>query len=160
MFRQSQINRSLRFSLLFLLSQLGSVAYAQTQDHEQALAWNADDARLKWGPCPPFLPEGCGIAVLHGDPAKDNVDVFLRVPSKSSLPLHWHTSAERIVLVAGELHVTYDGQKTAVLKSGTYAYGPARLPHKAFCASAKPCVLFIAFESPLDAVPYSSSSPQ
>ena len=94
--------------------------------------------------------------MLHGDPAKDNVDVFFKVPAKSTIPLHLHTSAERMVLVAGELHVTYDGQKKAVLKPGTYAYGPAKRPHKGFCASAVPCVLFIAFESPLDAVPVES----
>jgi uncharacterized RmlC-like cupin family protein len=58
-----------------------------------------------------------------------------------------------MVLVAGELHVTYDGQKTVVLKPGTYAYGPAKRPHKGACVSASPCVLFIAFESALDAVP-------
>jgi len=95
---------------------------------------------------------GRRIAVLHGDPAKDNVDVFLKVPAKSSLPLHWHSSAERMVLVAGELQVTYEGQKMAVLKPGTYAYGPAKRPHTGVCQSAVPCVLFIAFESPLDAV--------
>lgn len=75
------------------------------------------------------------------------------MPGKSILPLHLHTSAERMVLVAGKLEVTYDGQKTVILKPGTYAYGPAKLPHKAVCASTAPCVLFIAFESPLDAVP-------
>jgi quercetin dioxygenase-like cupin family protein len=91
--------------------------------------------------------------VLHGDPAKNNLDVFLKVPAKSTIPLHWHTSAERMVLVAGQLDVTYDGQKTTVLKPGTYAYGPAKHWHKGYCASATPCVLFIAFESPLDAVP-------
>jgi len=136
---------------LLMLGQIGAVAHAQ--DREPALAWSADDAQLQWGPCPPFLPVGCGIAVLHGDPAKDNVDVFLRVPAKSILPLHWHTSAERMILVAGELHVTYEGQKTTVLKSGSYAYGPAKVPHQATCTSTVPCVLFIAFESPLDAVP-------
>jgi uncharacterized RmlC-like cupin family protein len=98
------------------------------------------------------LPAGCGIAVLHGDPSKDNVDVFLRVPAKSILPPHWHSSAERMVLVSGELHVSYDGRKMAALRPGTYAYGPAKVPHKGFCASDVPCVLFIAFESPLDAV--------
>lgn len=146
-----------RCSLLFLLGVVGSFAHAQAPDQEQALAWSADDAQLKWGPCPPFLPEGCGIAVLHGDPAEDNLDVFFRVPARSSIPLHWHTSQERMVLVAGELHVTYDGQETAVLKPGTYAYGPARRPHEGFCASDVPCVLFIAFESPLDAVPIEST---
>jgi len=162
MSHQTLISRSsqaaLRCSLLFLLGMVGSFAHAQAPDEEQALAWTADDAQLKWGPCPPFLPKGCGIAVLHGDPAKDNLDVFLKVPAKSNLPLHWHTSAERMVLVAGELHVTYEGQKTAVLKPGTYAYGPAKRPHEGFCASAVPCVLFIAFESPLDAVPVESKA--
>ena len=161
MCHQTLISRSLQValscSLLFLLGMVGSFAHAQAPDQEQALAWTADDAQLEWGPCPPFLPEGCGIAVLHGDPAKDNLDVFFKVPAKSNIPLHWHTSAERMVLVAGELHVTYDGQKTAVLKPGTYAYGPAKRPHKGFCASAVPCVLFIAFESPLDAVPVEST---
>ena len=139
----------------FLLSMafVSSLALAQAPAAEQATTQTAGDPQLKWGPCPPFLPKGCGIAVLHGDPAKDNLDVFLKVPAKSTIPLHWHTSAERMVLVAGELHVTYDGQKTAVLKPGTYAYGPAKPPHKGYCASATPCVLFIAFESPLDAVP-------
>jgi quercetin dioxygenase-like cupin family protein len=57
-----------------------------------------------------------------------------------------------MVLVAGELHVTYDGHATAVLKPGTYAYGPPGMPHRAECSEAGPCVLFIAFESPVDAV--------
>ena len=154
------IDRSLQSalccSMLFLLGLVGSFAHAQPSQ-EQPLTQTADDAELKWGPCPPFLPKGCGIAVLHGDPAKDNLDVFFKVPAKSTIPMHWHTSAERMVLVAGELHVTYDGQKMAVLRPGTYAYGPAKRPHKGFCASAVPCVLFIAFESPLDAVPIESA---
>lgn len=160
MYHQTLIGRSLqaalRCSLLFLLGLIGSYAHAQAPAEEQALTRTADDAQLKWGACPPFLPKGCSIAVLHGDAAKDNVDVFLKVPGKSTIPLHWHTSAERMVLVAGELHVTYDGQKKVALKSGTYAYGPAKRPHKAYCASAVPCVPFIAFESPLDAVPVES----
>lgn len=147
---------ALRASAMFLLGMVATVAHAQTPVHEPALTWNAEDPQLKWGPCPAFLPQGCGIAVLHGDPTKGNFDVFLRVPAKSNLPLHWHTSPERMVLVAGELHVTYEGQKTAVLKPGAYAYGPAKRPHAGVCASTTSCVLFIAFESPLDAVPIES----
>ena len=161
MTHQTLIGRPLRTGmhcfLLFLLSLAGSFASAQAPTKERSVTWTVSDPQLKWGPCPPFLPKGCGIAVLRGDPAKDNVDVFFKVPAKSTIPLHLHTSPERMVLVAGELHVTYDGQEKVFLKVGTYAYGPAKLPHKAYCASDIPCVLFIAFESPLDAVPVAST---
>jgi quercetin dioxygenase-like cupin family protein len=57
-----------------------------------------------------------------------------------------------MILVSGQLHVTYEGQKPSVLRAGSYAYGPAKAKHEARCANAGPCVLFIAFESPIDAV--------
>lgn len=144
-------SRSLR--ALLLLSVICSFARAEPPASEQSLTQTAGDAKLKWGPCPPFLPKGCAIAVLHGDPAKDNLDVFFKVPGKSKIPLHWHSSPERMILVAGKLEVTYEGQKTTVMTPGTYAYGPAKRPHSGYCASSAPCILFIAFESPLDAVP-------
>ena len=120
---------------------------------ETSVASTPQDAGLQWGPCPPFLPAGCGIAVLHGDPSKPNVDVFFKVPGGSEIPKHTHTSAERMVLVSGELKVTYDGQAPVTLKPGMYAYGPAGAPHSGVCAKGDPCVLMIAFESPLDAMP-------
>jgi anti-sigma factor ChrR (cupin superfamily) len=117
---------------------------------EPALAFNAQAPELQWKPCPDTLPKGCRLAVLHGDPAKPDADVFLKLPGASKIPLHTHTSAERIVLVAGTVHITYEGQKMAVLQPGSYAYGPATKPHHAECVSRKPCILFIAFEAPVD----------
>ena len=114
------------------------------------LALAATGADLQWGPCPPGMPEGCEIAVLHGDPAKPNADIFLRVPGGAAIAPHWHSSAERMMLAAGSLAVKYQGSAETVLEPGTYAYGPARLPHRAECRSAEPCVLFIAFEGPVD----------
>ena len=125
---------------------------------ESALSTSFKAKQLKWGPCPAFIPKGCEIAVLHGDPAKGNADIFFKVPGNFTIPHHWHNSAERMVLVSGELRVTYDGQKAAVLKPGHYAYGPAKLGHKATCAKGNPCVLFIAFELPVDAFPTESPS--
>ncbi len=119
---------------------------------QSPLARIAGDPSLKWGGCPDFMPRGCGIAVLHGDPAKDNADVFFRVPANAEIPRHWHTSAERMVLVAGEMSISYDGHAPLTLKPGGYAYGPPKLPHSAVCGDAGPCVLFIAFESPVDAI--------
>jgi quercetin dioxygenase-like cupin family protein len=140
-----------RIVLLLVLASF--VASAGADAGERAFVWRADDPKLEWGPCPDFMPEGCGLAVLQGDPAKPNADVFFRLPAGSTAPHHWHTSAERMVLVSGELHVDYDGQDPVVMRPGTYAYGPARLPHVASCRSEEACVLFIAFEEPVDAVP-------
>ena len=75
------LQAALRCSLLFSLGLAGSFAHAQAPAQEQALTRTARVAQLKWGPCPPFLPKGCGSAVLHGDPAKDNADVFFKVPA-------------------------------------------------------------------------------
>lgn len=119
---------------------------------QSPLAHTAGDPSLKWSGCPDFMPRGCGIAVLHGDPAKDNADVFFRVPANAEIPRHWHTSAERMVLVAGEMSISYDGHAPLTLKPEGYAYGPPKLPHSAVCGDAGPCVLFIAFESPVDAI--------
>ena len=140
-------------ALLILSLSLPSLVEAQGATKAVALASTFKDAQLKWGPCPSFIPKGCEIAVLHGDPAKTNADIFFKVPASFDIPHHWHTSAERMVLVSGELQVTYDGQKPVTLKPGMYAYGPAKLPHKASCAKGDPCVLFIAFESAVDAFP-------
>jgi hypothetical protein len=136
-----------------LLMAIGAGAPARSEEapRERALARSAGDTGLQWGPCPDFFPAGCQIAVLHGDPAQPNADVFFRVPGRYDLPAHWHTSPERMVLVSGELHVSYDGQPPAILRPGMYAYGPAKAVHRGRCASADPCVLFIAFEGPVDA---------
>ena len=104
--------------LVAVLALAGASAYAQAPAPQQALSRSAQDPQLQWGPCPPFMPAGCGLAVLHGDPTKPNADVFLRLPTNGVIPDHSHTSAERMVLVAGELHVTYQGQATVVLKPG------------------------------------------
>ena len=136
---------------------VGGWAFAQAPAQEQPVARSAEDPQLKWGPCPPFMPAGCGLTVLHGDPAKPNADVFLKLPAKAAIPEHVHTSAERMILVAGELSVSYKGQPTTTLKPGMYAYGPAKLPHSATCGSA-PCILFIAFESPVDAIPVAAAA--
>jgi hypothetical protein len=130
------------------------VGPATAAESEKPLAIAAASADLKWGPCPAGMPEGCQIAVLHGDPARPNSDILLKVPAGAAITPHWHSSAERIMLVGGQLSVKYQGAAEASLLPGTYAYGPARLPHRADCRSSEPCTLFIAFEGPVDRHPY------
>jgi quercetin dioxygenase-like cupin family protein len=118
---------------------------------ESAFIRTADSSQLEWGPCPPFMPVGCSLAVLHGDPAKPAADVFFKLPAGTTVPFHWHSSEERMILVSGEIEAVYEGQDPVVMKAGTYAYGPPRREHNATCVSDEDCVLFIAFVEPVDA---------
>jgi mannose-6-phosphate isomerase-like protein (cupin superfamily) len=146
-----------------ILLGLTIAAAAATVAHPSAIAQNKplavrpDAPSLKWTPCPPIFPKGCEIALLHGDPARPNADVFLRVPGGYEIPPHLHSSAERMILVRGRMRVAYRGAEPAMLGEGSYAYGPAKLPHRASCMGTSPCVLFIAFEGPVDAEPFSGS---
>ena len=139
--------------LLVFTFLLGAATFAQKGDAtmENSVLKSIDDPDLQWGPCPPFMPDGCNIAVLHGDPTKDRADVLFRVNGKSSIPNHWHNSAERMVLLSGKMEVTYEGESTSTMKTGNYAFGPAKKPHVAKCVSKDPCVLFIGFNEPVDA---------
>jgi len=118
---------------------------------EAPLVTPPGDPALRWGSCPPVMPAGCELAILHGDPAKANADIFLRVPAGYEIPAHRHTSAERIILTTGQLRVKYQGAAEIMLTPGSYAYGPAGLPHRASCIGDQACTLFIAFVDPVDA---------
>lgn len=138
-------------------NQAGDTNGSATAGNEAPLAITVADPALKWGPCPEGMPQGCGIAVLHGDPAKPNADIFLRVPGGAVIPPHAHSSVERMILVSGELEVKYQGANAATLRTGHYAYGPAKLAHQATCRSSEQCTLFIAFEGPVDVLPFEGS---
>ncbi len=144
---------SLTIFLFFSLFLFLASAFAEDMEKEKPLLFSADHKKLEWGPCPDIFPKDCEIAVLHGDPAEKNTDIFFKVPPKTNLAKHRHTSAERMVLISGELHVKYDGSDEIIMKPGEYAYGPPELPHDAFCAAGDPCILFIGFNHPIDVFP-------
>ncbi|GAB3024284.1 cupin domain-containing protein [Bowmanella dokdonensis] len=120
---------------------------------DNALVISHKDSSLQWGPCPAFIPKGCEIAILNGQPDKENLDIFFRVPADSHIPKHNHTSQERMVLVSGTLDVNYQNHEKATIHTGDYAFGPAKLPHTAYCHKGERCVLYIGFVAPLDANP-------
>lgn len=131
------------------------ISFAQAADRPVTLTMN--DKNIKWGPCPEIFPQGCQIGVLHGSPEKKNTDVFLKVPSDYTLPAHTHTSPEHMTMISGNLEVKFKGEEKKNLTPGTYAFGPAEHPHQAKCMSKEACVLFISFDEPIDAKPFTGS---
>lgn len=139
----------IKLILIITVFSLGCSAYAAK---EKAIAKTYNDPSLKWGPCPEIFPKGCEVSILHGDPSKPQADIFFKIPSGYEIPPHTHTSPEHMTLVRGEMKIHYKGQDPVSASPGTYLYGPSKAPHKATCESKEECVLFISFDSKIDAL--------
>lgn len=77
----SFLSRSNLFLFLFFVS----IHMLPQTTSEESLVKSHDDMELQWGPCPEFMPEGCTLTVLHGDPALRNADLLLKVPANSEI---------------------------------------------------------------------------
>lgn len=142
--------KALLFSLILL--GFGYQSYSQAEvSNENSVAINIINGDLEWGDCPDIIPSGCNVTIIHGDPTKPNADAVFKFQPGTDIPEHWHNSAERMILVQGEMTVTYEDEKTKTLKAGHYAYGPSKKPHTAKCTGSEPCLLFVGFEKPVDA---------
>src|SRR3982751_4340507 len=66
---------------------------------------NAQNAKLTWGPAPPFLPAGAQFALVSGDPAKaGHYEIELSLPSGYTIPPHWHPTDETVSVKSGHFH--------------------------------------------------------
>ncbi len=143
------IKTILLFSLFLIVS--ANVSMAKKPVTQKALAISAQDPSLQWQKCPDFLP--CTFAILRGEMGSNHMDIFLKFPSKAQIPYHRHSSAEHMIMISGEFHTTYHHHEKVILSAGDYAYGPSNLAHDGYCASDKACLMFVAYETPLDAHP-------
>ncbi len=144
---------------LFILGCNGNDDANMPVGNQQAFTVEYNDPNIEWGACPEFMPEGCELAVIQGNPEEPNADVLFKLEPNTTVERHWHTSAERMVLLSGELEVDYDGQDPVTLGQGVYAYGPAGLAHETHCLDEGDCILFIAFEEPVDAISVEDEEP-
>ena len=71
----SSVRRLLVTSFCVFFAGAG-IAEGADPSSDKPVAFDAHDAQLKWGPCPPLFPKGCEIAVLRGDPSEPNVFFF------------------------------------------------------------------------------------
>lgn len=149
--KSSLLKSVFQISLFFI--GVGLLAQSNDMDNtEMSITKTINDSDIIWNPAPEFFP-GCSFTILHGDISGPNLDLFFRIEPNTEIINHTHNSAERMVLISGELEVQYEGEKPQILKAGTYAYGPANKPHRAKCLNSGQCVLFIALVDPFNAEP-------
>ncbi len=91
-------------------------------------------AEMKWVDGPPSLPKGAKLAVLEGDPAKEDPFVFrVKVPDGYRVPPHTHPKVERITVIEGTFNIgmgeRFDAAAMQTMPAGTYGYWPAGMAH-------------------------------
>ena len=115
---------------------LPSLAHAQVSATEPA---TRDMAEMKFGPIPP-LPTCASGSVQNGDPAKGAFIVAIKMASGCTLPWHWHTAGEYLMIVSGKGQMEMKGSPAKTIQAGSYVQLPPRHVHEFRCKDK--CIFF------------------
>lgn len=103
--------------VLVLLVGLTSLVAAQDMGHMGVVSPSTSKFGNMAG-----LPTCLTLSVLHGDPTKGAAVILLKFAPGCSVPWHWHTANETLVLVSGTGSAQMkDGQPMA-MKAGDFLY--------------------------------------
>jgi quercetin dioxygenase-like cupin family protein len=94
------------------------------------------------------LPSCITMAVESGDPSKGPSVIIFKGTAGCSIPWHWHTPTEHVMIVSGSAKVEMEGGSSAMLGPGGYAMMPATHVHQFTCASA--CSAFVTSDQAFD----------
>jgi uncharacterized RmlC-like cupin family protein len=94
---------------------------------------------LNWGPGPAGLPKGLTAAILSGDPGKSEpFTLRARMPDGYVVPPHWHSQAETVTVLSGQLHIgmgdKLDKAKAEALGPGGFFALQPRMQHYVFAS--------------------------
>lgn len=125
-----------------VLQQEGADA-APAQDGQVGLSDEGPDEHLmyrpdgiEWQDAPASLESGGDIAVLEGDPSKNEVFTMrIRMPDGYYISPHWHPNVERVTVVSGVFLLgsgdTLNREETESLEPGSYTSLPPETTHYA-----------------------------
>ena len=94
-------------------------------------------------------PDGSEGVMVHSDAATGGMDLLVRFPAGHVIPAHFHDSNERIFVAEGQLTLREDAGDT-VLKSGGFAFLPARQIQRLSCSSKTPCTFYLSWDGKPD----------
>ena len=110
-------------------------------------------ADVEWTPLVEGAEDGPAVALLSGDLDAGPFRALLRWPGGYSADLHRHTAGYTGVVLQGiAAHGARSGHLQRV-EAGGYWIQPAGEPHGNACVSEAACILYVAFDGPLDRAP-------
>src|SRR6476659_7969034 len=88
------------------------------------------------------LPSCVAMAVENGDPSKGPSVIVFKGTAGCTIPWHWHTPTEQVMIVSGSAKVEMKGGASETLGPGGFAMMPSKHVHQFTCASA--CSAFVS----------------
>jgi quercetin dioxygenase-like cupin family protein len=88
----------------------------------------------------PNLPTCMKVAVQRGDPSKGPSVLLLKLQAGCTVPWHWHSAGESLMLVSGTGKAEMKDGQPATMQKGDYAYLPGKMIHQ-FTATS-PVLMF------------------
>ena len=95
------------------------------------------------------MPTCVTMAVESGDPTKGASVIVFKGTAGCTIPWHWHTPTEQVMIVSGSAKVEMKASgKTAVLGPGGFAMMPSKHVHQFTCTKA--CSAFVSSDAAFD----------
>lgn len=94
------------------------------------------------------LPACSTLSAQHGDPFKGPAVILLKVAKGCTVPWHWHTATESLMMVSGNGKLEMKDSAAAKVVPGDYVYLPGKHVHQFGCSTA--CTLFLAIDGAFD----------
>ena len=112
------------FGAMCFLIALGTVPPAQENSMVYTAAVDSKFVNM------PGIPSCLTIAVQHGDPSKGPSTMLLKFAAGCTVPWHWHTAGETLLMVSGHGKAEMKDGKPQDTKPGDYLYLPAKSVHQ------------------------------
>jgi quercetin dioxygenase-like cupin family protein len=96
----------------------------------------------------PGAPDCFTASAQDGDPGKGPSVLVLRGTAGCTVPWHWHSPNEQLMMIGGSGRFQMKGDKPVLLRAGGYALTPSKHVHQFSCAGA--CMFFLRSDGPFD----------
>lgn len=140
----SKLTRGAALGVALSLAAAGAVM-AQPKPN-QAVMNNA--SQMKFAGIPD-LPTCAEASVQDGDPGSSAFILLAKTKAGCSIPWHWHTANENLMIVTGTAEVAMrDEGKPVDLRAGGFAHLPAKHVHQFRCKQA--CTFYLYSDGKFD----------
>jgi len=141
--RKHVVSCATALCVMLLAAAAGS---AEQNAGAQAAARNMSD--MKFGQLP-GLPACAPGSVQSGDPGTGPSVILAKTTAGCTIPWHWHTPNEHVMMVAGAATVQMKDGQPVSLGAGGFALMPSHHVHQFRCGK-RPCVLYVYSDAVFD----------